>query len=495
MANAGRGNMGTGEIEEKLSTHGARGQGDSARWAIRHTWLLFALAATMIAFWVAPIVNDQIGRLNKDYVLWYYTGRAVAQGLPIYPKDGRVFPFMYPPSASAMLAILSRLGSFGFLLTLLALNSVAWVASIFLSLTLVSGRISRHRPLVYIVPSLGVAAYIHDVYLLGQPNLGLLACMLGAFACLGTRRPALAGSLVALAAAVKAFPFLAIGYLIYRRFWKATAAMVVVLTLAVVVLPMPFRGISGAYDDAGTWTMGMVLRYDSGSIAQRPERGFGFKNQSLMALANRLLRDIPADGEARDGWKVNVASLSFSTVNKVILGMALLLGGLFVALMPWKAPPTGPVAAIEGALLILLILVFSPLSFNYFYVWLLYPLTVALYLGGEAPPRSTERRIMFGSVAASLGLLGLSVVSSRVAAGYGNSFFAAAALFAALAWWLAVDPLVDSPIRRAWASLRRKGSLINDQAIPASPLGRSGPHASMGMGRQASTTRDSKPLR
>ncbi len=195
-----------------------------------------------------------------------------------------------------------------------------------------------------------------------------------------------AGGLIALAAAVKAFPFLAIGYLVYRRFWRATAALLVALTLPFVVLPMPFRGVAGAYDDAGTWTMGMVLRYDSGSIAQRPERGFGHKNQSLMALANRLLRDIPADGEARDGWKVNVASLSFGTVNKIILASALILGSLYVGLMPWRAPRTRPTAAIEGALLLLLILVFSPLSFNYFYVWLLYPLTVALYLGGEAPP-------------------------------------------------------------------------------------------------------------
>ena len=466
MANPGRGNMGIGDTDENPS-----GGSDRDRWPIRATWLLFALGATTIAFWVAPIVNDQIGRLNKDYVLWYYTGRAVAQGLPIYPKDGRVFPFMYPPSAAAMLAILSQLGSFLFLVTLLALNSVAWVASIFLSLYLVSGRIARHKPLLYLVPSIGVVAYIHDTYLLGQPNLGLLACMLGALACLGARRQGLAGSLVALAAAVKAFPFMAIGYLIYRRFWKATAAMVLALTLAVVVLPMPFRGISESYDDAGTWTMGMVLRYDSGSIAQRPERGFGHKNQSLMALTNRLLRDIPADGEARDGWKVNVAGLSFGAVNKIILGMALALGGLFVGLMPWKGPPNRPVAAIEGALLILLILVFSPLSFNYFYVWLLYPLTVALYLGGEAAPRSPECRIMVGSVAGSLGLLGLSLVSSRVAAGYGNSFFAAAILFAALSWRLAVDPLVDSPLRRAWSLIGRSGktSKALPIAVPTQP--------------------------
>ncbi len=160
----------------------------STRWAIRHTWLLFALAATMIGFSVAPIVNDQIGRLNKDYVLWYYTGRAVAQGLPIYPRTAGSFRSCTPRRRRRCWRSSASSARRWFLLVLLALNSVAWVASILLSLYLVSGRVARHHPLLYLVPSLGVAAYIHDTYLLGQPNLGLLACMLGAFACLGAQR-------------------------------------------------------------------------------------------------------------------------------------------------------------------------------------------------------------------------------------------------------------------------------------------------------------------
>ena len=476
MANAGRGTM------DSDKTDGTTWD----RWPIRQTWLIFALMATMIGFSVAPLVNDAVGRLNKDYVLWFYTGRAVARGLSVYPLDGRVFPFMYPPSAAALLAILSSLGSKLFLLALLTVHSVAWVANILLSLYLVSGRVARHRPVLYLVPSLGVAAYIHDAYLLGQPNMTLLAMMLGALACLGARRAVAGGGLIALAAAVKAFPFLGIGYLIYRRLWKATAAMLVALTLLMVVLPMPFRGVTGAYTDAGTWTMGMVLRYDSGSIAQRPERGFGHKNQSLMALANRLLRDIPADGEAHDGWKVNIASLGFGAVNRIILAAAIVLGGLYVGLMSWKMPRPGPILATEGALLILLILVFSPLSFNYSYVWLLYPLTVALYFGTEAAPRSAERRVMVGAVAGSLGLLALSLVSARTAAGYGNSFWAAIALFAALAWKLAVDPAVGSPVQQVAAWVARPGRKRLARAISTSagsPARPSGPHRSPIEGR------------
>ena len=158
-----------------------------------------------------------------------------------------------------------------------------------------------------------------------------------------------------------------------------------------------------------------------------------------------------------------------------------MLGGLYVGLMSWKMPRLGPILATEGALLILLILVFSPLSFNYSYVWLMYPLTVALYFGTEATPRSAERRVMIGAVAGALGLLALSLVSARTAAGYGNSFWAAIVLFVALAWKLAVDPAVGSPIQQVAAFVtrpRRKRVVTALPVAEGSPARPSGPHRS-----------------
>ena len=46
------------------------------------------------------------------------------------------------------------------------------------------------------------------------------------------------------------------------------------------------------------WSQGMLFTYDSNGIAQRPFRSYSYKNQSIMAIAHRLLRDVPADGEA-----------------------------------------------------------------------------------------------------------------------------------------------------------------------------------------------------
>ena len=74
-----------------------------------------ALIGTMLVFSAFPIVNQLLGLSTKDYGLWYHVGLAVCQGLDVYPRPetGRLFPFMYPPSAAAMLAWISMLGQPG----------------------------------------------------------------------------------------------------------------------------------------------------------------------------------------------------------------------------------------------------------------------------------------------------------------------------------------------------------------------------------------------
>lgn len=382
------------------------------------------LAATMLGFSIAPLVNNLMGWRNKDYDLWYATGRLVLDGGTIYPKDGRPFPFMYPPSCAAMLGIASLAGEHGFIILLLLLNSAAWLGSVVLAVYLATGRVRGLNPMLYVVPSLCVAPYIHDTYLLGQPNLLLLAWMLAAFACLRLGRPNSAGVLIALAAAVKAFPVLALGYLVYRRCWRATAAMLATLAILLVVLPLAFRTPPQMWDDLQTWTRGMVFKYDAGGIAQRPERCYSFKNQSIMALGNRLLRSIPADGEDNDIWRVNVANLDFRTVNIAIALGSLAICGAYLAAMPRPRHRTPETDAIETAMLLLMILFFSPLAFNYFYVWLMYPLTVALKLVLDAPAGSDERRERWAWLGMVLLILGLALPFLKSAQAYGNLFFA-----------------------------------------------------------------------
>jgi hypothetical protein len=71
-------------------------------------------------------------------------------------------------------------------------------------------------------------------------------------------------------------------------------------------------------------------------------------------------------------------------------------------------------------MLLLLILVFSPFAFYYFYVWMIYTLTVALARLLEAPGGSPEQRILRGGLLVGLALYATSAVSLRGSQAYGN---------------------------------------------------------------------------
>jgi hypothetical protein len=472
------------------------------------------LGGAMLVFSAFPIANLVLGYATKDYNLWYQVGRAVRLGLDVYPRPetGRLFPFMYPPSAAAMLAWVSMLGRTGSLLALVFVNSAAWLASIALSVWLAVKPGDRRHPLVVILPSLAIIVLVHNIYLLGQPNLLLLALLLGAFACLQRGHQIGAGALVATAAAIKAFPIMALGYLIYRRMWAASAATVAVLAAWLLIAPLPFRTPGQALDDMVVWSKGMLFTYNSYGIAQRPFRSYSYKNQSIMALAHRLLRDVPADGEAvlsrrakeayagskamngmtpidpstdlltflkphaqaspgsaktntgqpghppalsaptgaadsdassadsaarwddalpgaqpalRNAWRVNLLDLSFRTVTAVTLAAILGLCLFVLAVLPSSSHRTRQTDALEYAIVILLTVMFSPLSFNYAYVWLIYPMTLGLHLVMSEPQGADAHRKKIAWMTAVFLIPALAIPLPVYAQAYGNLFLPA----------------------------------------------------------------------
>jgi hypothetical protein len=338
---------------------------------------------------------------------------------------------MYPPFCALFLAGASLLGQAGLILLLVAINSVAWFYSSRLAAILAAGQSGSCRiknTWLYLIPSLLVIVYIWSSYHLGQANLVLLALMLGAFVALRGRREIFAGALVALGAAIKAFPIIAIVYLIYRRHWTAVASLAVVLAFLLLVLPAPFRGFERTWHDLEKWGAGM-LKYNAAGVAQRPMRSYTWKNQSLVGVANRLLRHVDADAASAPHPPIyaNFADLKFATVNGIIIGIALALGILFIVVMPQRAMRTAESDAIEFALLILMILLLTPLSFGYFFSWLMLPFAVVTQ-------RVLARRdlsLLWWSFAV-LAILAFTLLLPRVAQTYGSVFFAALLLFVGL---------------------------------------------------------------
>src|SRR5213593_4547685 len=303
--------------------------------------LLWAFVVTAIVFSALPLLRYLRGHTIFDYELWYTTGKHVLAGDEIYFFRAGKYDFMYPPPCALFLAGASLLGQGGLIVLLVAINSVAWFYSAKLSAVLAAGNRHIKNAWLYLIPSLLVIVYIWSSYHLGQPNLVLLALMLGAFVALRVKREISAGALIAVAAAIKAFPVIAVVYLVYRRYWKAAASLILTLAFLLLVLPAPLRGFERAWRDLEKWSAGM-LRYNASAVAQRPMRSYTWKNQSLVSVTNRLLRHVDADAASAPHTPlyVNFADLKFSTVNAIIVSVALALGILFIAVMPRRGMRT-----------------------------------------------------------------------------------------------------------------------------------------------------------
>jgi len=390
--------------------------------------LIVIFVATAIAFSAVPLLHYFRGRSILDYKLWYDIGKHVLAGDEIFFFRHGKYDFMYPPSCALFLAGASLPGQAGLILLLVVINSVAWFCSAQLAAILGAGQRQVKNAWLYLMPSLPVIIYIWSSYHLGQPSLVLLGLMLGAFVALRSKREIFAGALVALAAAIKAFPVIAIIYLIYRRHWKAVVGLIMTLVFLLLFLPAPFRGFERAWHDLEKWSIGM-LKYNPTGVAQRPTRSHTWKNQSLVGVANRLLRHVDADAASGPHTPVyaNFADLKFATVNAIIISIALALGIFFIAVMPQRAMRTAESDAIEFGLLVLMILMLTPLSFGYLFAWLMLPFAVVTQrvLAGKG---ST---LLWWSLSA-LAILALTLPCPRSAQTYGNTFFATLLLFIGL---------------------------------------------------------------
>ena len=395
-------------------------------------WTLLIIAGLMVFFSAIPLVNGLISSgPNMDYTLWQKTGNLLLDGAEIYPRDGKKFPFMYPPPCATMLAPISRLPEVVFVFLLTALNSLAWAACILLSVYLVTGSFRSPHLSLYFWPSIAVIPLVHNTYTLGQPAILLLALLLGCFALIRTGRPFAGGALLAIAVAIKAYPLIAAGYFVYQRKWKAMAGLVAGLVVLFFVLPLIFRTPAQVRDDAVVWTQGMLFRFDSDTIAQRPKRSYSFKNQSLQATVHRLFRSVPADGEAKDGWTVNVVDLGFRGAN-ILMMVAVAALVVFYAVSAWRAPPQGTAASLDEGMVSLIVVFLAPLSFQYSYVWLIFPLTALLYLGVSSPMGSRLRSMAWWGIGGCVGLLALSIPAARLSNAYANVFLSGLVVFVVL---------------------------------------------------------------
>jgi Glycosyltransferase family 87 len=402
--------------------------------------LFLVCCIVLTAFVLGPEIFGR-GK-TKDYVLWYWAGQQVLQGRDLYPSDPNdYFAFIYPPLPAVLLAIPSWFGK-PFLYTCLSvLNCAAWwLTAQFANALAGSGK--TPSPLLFALPSALTITSIFDMFDLGQPNLVLLALMLYGFWLLQQQRPWMAGSMFALATAIKAFPVAVVPYLVWRRQWRAAASVVIFLGILLFVVPAPVRGFQHNMAELKTWYQAMIGSSSEKGFGQRDEQNWSWVNQSIIAMTHRLTRPINYNQEdpAKPVRTMNLVDISYKAANLVVLGVSLLIGIGFLAVMPSASRRTPRSDAEELGILFCLMTVATPLARQYYFMWLFFPITVLIHRA-VFDPRPTVRRGTWATLASAVLLMALSLpLFPNDLQAYGNNLAATAILAGGLVWHILHPP-------------------------------------------------------
>ena len=375
---------------------------------------------------------------TKDYPLWFWVGQQVLHGGDIYPRDlNGHFDFLYPPLPAIMLAIPAFFGKTALYVCLSLLNVAAWWSTAQLS-NAMTGDSRELNPWLAALPSIITVSFVFDMFDLGQPNLVLLALMLLGFWLLQHARPWSSGMLFALATAIKVFPVAVLPYLVWRRQWAAAASMAVFLVVFLLVIPAPIRGFQHNLFELKTWYQGMVGSSSEAGFGQRNDQNWSWMNQSLISLTHRLTRPVNynQDDLAKKPAYMNVLDLDYKTANLAVVGVAIVIGLGFIAVMPPSRRRTPLSDAEELGILFCLLTVASPLARQYYFMWIFFPLTVLVHRA-VLDPRPLARTATWVVLAISGVLISLSLpIFPHDLQAYGNNFVATALMAGMLGWYL-----------------------------------------------------------
>ncbi|AKK11485.1 putative DUF2029 family protein [Corynebacterium uterequi] len=243
----------------------------------------------------------------------------------LYSVDSATLPFTYPPFAALVFTPLAvaPLWLGGLLLSAASLGCLWWVIYVAV------GRRARLTSWVFALAC--VLEPVRDTISFGQVNLILMALVVTDLLCLRTSR--WHGALAGVAAAIKLTPAVFIVALLVQRRWRAAGTMVASAVAATLV--------AGALAPTSTLTYLTEALGDPGRIG-----GLSYAtNQSLSGVLERLAIELPGLWEA---------------------GCVVVIAGVIAAAWRWRADPL-----MVCALVSVIALLCSPVSWSHHWVWLI----------------------------------------------------------------------------------------------------------------------------
>jgi len=255
----------SGAIDAAATQTGAR---DPARAWVRRG-VLVAEAATL-----AILAARAYGRAGNDFRVFRTAGLRFWSGADLYPASDGFFSYRYMPGAAALF------GPLGWAAEPVA--KALWLSVIcVLAVTAAAMLHHRLRGRAWLAAPLALAALADPLYLEmrhGQANLLALVLVLAAFALEDGGRDRAAGSLVALAIALKVAPALVAIDWVLRRRWRPLAGVGAGLA-AIACAPLVTHGASA--------TVALHLEWIRTQLDSTGEVLTILRNQSVWAIAAR----------------------------------------------------------------------------------------------------------------------------------------------------------------------------------------------------------------
>jgi len=397
---------------------------------------IIMIAAALCALVTAAMIGKFLARDFKDAAVWYDAGQRVLTGQTL----AQLPHYRYPPTFAVLVAPLCVFGFGWFFFSWYALNVLLFGLSVRAAGSLVSPSAETGAATWRWLAALLVAVFAIDNLFLGQTNILIMVLIYGAFVEVARGRacPARewrAGLPLGGAIAIKVFPAPLLAYFLYRARVRVVGSALVWCAFFLVILPAPARGFRRNLAEVSDWGRRVVMPYLSrGQAGDWGQHALDFGNQSLAGVANRYLTRVDAQVMARRAAPiyVNLADLSPTQVNLIVLGVLGALGIAFLAACGWRRPRDAEEQVLEYSLASLLLLLSSAIAWTYFFVLLLLPVMAALrLLGRRERLRASSvwmlRAAMWALVAAIL------LLANHYARALGSLFWATLVLFSALA--------------------------------------------------------------
>lgn len=340
--------------------------------------LRVALAAALglVVVGVAWTYERRLDEGRSAFVRWHPQVRELLAGEDVY----RRYEYPNPPLMGLLLSPLTSLpvavGAwllFALKVALAAL-AVAWC---------IEAVAPRGPPLAAPWAVAGIAVSLRPILSdlqHGNVNILIFFLLVAALRALQRDRDATAGALVGLAAALKITPALLLPYFAYKRWWRACAAFV---GAAVVLSLLPALALGFEH------TLALLVSYYDVMLEPFAREGAITQglaaNQSLGAVLQRYLTDIPSLRLDSGRLRFNPVSLDVETVRMILraVGVALLAALAWVC----RSPGRGLRSATEYALVLIAMLLVSPRSWKHHYVVMALPYLCLLAWAARAETR------------------------------------------------------------------------------------------------------------